>query len=265
MVKSMRMVANNTILNYRLSGKTIRSEGKVVILLHGWGRTLEDFDELSQRLAAEIPDATFIQIDLPGFGESPLAKTEGFSLTDYCATLRSILDKMEIGRVVLVGHSLGGRIAMRFAALHPERVDKLILISAAGILSRSIRTFLLGLGRRLFQTVFCAVGDFGPMLRLKNLLGATFGSKDYQTSHGALRETLKKVLAEDLRPDAARIKIPTLLIWGAQDQITPLRDGQEYQGLIRGSRLEILDGGHFAFLEHPEECVQRIASFLQDR
>jgi pimeloyl-ACP methyl ester carboxylesterase len=111
--------------------------------------------------------------------------------------------------------------------------------------------------------VFFAVRDFVFILRLKNLFGAIFGSRDYQAAHGALRETLKRVLAEDLRPDAKKISAPTLLLWGKNDQITPLRDATEYHALIKGSRLEILDGGHFIFLDRPEKCADSIASFLK--
>ena len=272
----MLMAANNTVLNYRMFGRPIGGENGVIVFLHGWGRTLDDFNDLKNHLTQALPQAptpkslvsgqaVFLALDLPGFGGSPLAKADGFSLDDYCITLRAFFEKLELGHVVLIGHSLGGRIAIKFAARHPERVEKLVLISAAGIPYRSLRTFLLGLGRRLFQTVFYAFGDLKSIVRFRNLFGAIFGSKDYQISHGALRDTLKKVLAEDLRPDAAKIKVPTLLLWGARDQITPLRDGQEYHTLIRGSRLEVLDSGHFVFLEHPEECARRIASFLQNR
>ncbi len=261
----MQILIGNQPLRIEVTGKAVGSTAPAVVFMHGWGRTGDDFEDLASRLVIDFPEYEFLRLDLPGFGGSPFAKPDGFSLDDYCITLLAFFEKLELGRVIIIGHSLGGRIAIKFAARHPERVEKLVLISAAGIPYRSLRTFLLGLGRRLFQTVFYAFGDLKSIVRFRNLFGAIFGSKDYQISHGALRDTLKKVLAEDLRPDAAKIKVPTLLLWGARDQITPLRDGQEYHTLIRGSRLEVLDSGHFVFLEHPEECARRIASFLQNR
>ncbi|TSD02788.1 MAG: hydrolase [Parcubacteria group bacterium Greene0714_36] len=259
----MRILAHGSILNINLSGAPLAEAGRVVLLLHGWGRSLDDFGDLASRLASAFPDTAFLSMDLPGFGGSPLAKDTGFSLADYCAVIRSVFDKMDVGRAVLIGHSLGGRIAIKFAALHPDRVERMALISAAGIPARSFRLTLLRIGRGLFKTVFFAARDFKYILRLKNLLGAIFGSKDYQTARGALYETLKKVLAEDLRDDAKKISIPTLLVWGKNDQITPPRDAAEYHALIKGSRLEMLDGGHFAFLEYPAQCASIIVSFLR--
>lgn len=260
----MRILAGDQPLRIEIKGGPIGQATCAVALLHGWGRSGGDFDELVSRLALHFPACAFLQVDLPGFGGSPLRRQDGLSLDDYCTTLAELFKKIEVTRVTLIGHSLGGRIAMKFVALHPERVEKLVLISAAGIPFRSMWTLLLALGRKLFQTALYAFGDFGPMLRLKNLLGATLGSRDYRTSHGALRETLKKVLAEDLRGDAKKISVPTLLLWGKNDQITPPRDGAEYHSLIKGSRLEMLDGGHFVFLEKPEESAAAVASFLQN-
>ncbi len=258
------IIVNGTILAYRVAGERLDAARRVLVFLHGWGRTRDDFDDLVGRLFPHFSDCAFLQLDLPGFGGSPLTRPDGLSLDDYCNILKDFFHKLGLARVTLIGHSLGGRITIKFAALYPDLVEKLILISAAGIRPRSFRRTLLGAGRALFKTVFFAVRDFTFILRLKNLLGAAFGSRDYQTAHEALRETLKKVLAEDLRQDAKKISAPTLLVWGAQDQITPLRDCEEYHSLIRGSQLEVLDGGHFAFLQNPGKCAELIASFLQN-
>ena len=260
----MHIIVNNTLINYNLSGKPVGVSGSVIVFLHGWGRTMEDFDDLAARLAAYFPQFSFLQMDLPGFGGSPLARQDGLSLDDYCTTLSALFEKLGCGRVILIGHSLGGRIAVKFAMLYPDQVEKLVLISAAGIRRRSPRLILLRVARSLFNTMFFAVRDFVFILRLKNLFGAAFGSRDYQVSHGALRETLKRVLAEDLRPDAKKISAPTLLLWGKNDRIAPPRDAAEYHALIKDSRLEILNGGHFIFLQKPEKCTDSIASFLKN-
>ncbi|MFY9463162.1 MAG: alpha/beta hydrolase [Candidatus Sungiibacteriota bacterium] len=261
----MQILAGDSIVNINLSGAPVASASRVIIFLHGWGRAMDDFNELKNRMAEQMPNTAFLQMDLLGFGGSPLHQEKGLSLDDYCAVLRDLMDKIGISRAALVGHSLGGRIGIKFAAQYPNRVEKLVLISAAGIPAQSFRITLLALGRTFFNTIFYALRGFSLILRLKNLLGAIFGSRDYHISRGALRETLKKVLGEDLRSDAARISAPALLIWGSRDQITPLRDGEEYHALIKGSRLEILSGGHFVFLEKPEPCADAIALFLQDR
>ena len=260
----MRILVHDSVFNIDFSGLPLGSADRVIVFLHGWGRTGADFNDLASRLARDFPAYALIQLDLPGFGGSPLVRTGGLSLADYSALLRALLEKLGVARISIVGHSLGGRIAIKFAALYPDCVQKLILISAAGIPPQSFRLKTLVAGRAAFRTIFYSMRDFAYILRLKNLLGAIFGSRDYQVTHGPLRETLKKVLAEDLRPDAAKITVPALIIWGANDRITPLRDGREYHALIKKSRLEILDGGHFAFMEKPDECGRLIRLFLQD-
>lgn len=259
------MLAGNTPVHYARTGAA-GANAPAVLLLHGWARTLKDFDGLAGRLAAVFPGHAFLQIDLPGFGASPLQAAAGYNLDDYCTTLRLFMEKVGVARAVLIGHSLGGRIAVKFAASYPDRVEKLVLIASAGIPPQSWRLTLLGAGRIFFKTVFWAFRDFAFILRLENLLGAIFGGPDYRATatYRPLRETLKKVLAEDLRPDAAQISAPTLLLWGRNDQITPLADGEKYHALIRGSRMAIMEGGHFAFLECQEESAREIISFLQD-
>lgn len=260
----MQILVGNQPLRIEIKGRPVGSATSAIALLHGWGRAGDDFDELIALLRPQFPEWTFLQLDLPGFGGSPLAREDGFSLQDYCTTLAALFKKLGPGRVTLIGHSLGGRIAIKFAAQFPDQVERLVLISAAGIRRRSLQRTLLGIARSLFNTTFFAVRDFVFILRLKNLFGAVFGSRDYQVAHKALRETLKKVLADDLRSDAKKISAPTLLLWGKNDQITPPRDAAEYHALIKGSRLEMLDGGHFIFLERPEECTAHIASFLRN-
>lgn len=258
----MQILIGKQLLHLKTDARLLGSAERTVVFLHGWGRTGDDFDRLVARLTPQFPATAFIQMDLPGFGGSPMVRQDGLSIEDYSAILKDLFDKLGVPRATLVGHSLGGRIAIKFAARFPERVEKLVLISAAGLPRRTLSLFLIRLARSLFNTAFSAVRDFAYILRLKNLLGATFGSRDYRVARGALRETLKKVLAEDLRPDAKKISAPALLLWGKDDRITPLRDAAEYHSLIRGSQLELLDGGHFVFLEKPEECAAQIISFL---
>lgn len=260
----MQILVGNQPLHIEIKGEPVGSATSAIALLHGWGRAGDDFDKLVALLRPQFPEWTFLQVDLPGFGGSPLARQDGLSLDDYCTTLEALFKKLGPGRVTLIGHSLGGRIAIKFAALHPDRVERLVLISAAGIHRRSPRLILLRIARSLFNTIFFTIHDFVFILRLKNLFGAIFGSRDYQVAHKALRETLKNVLAEDLRDAAKKISVPTLLLWGKNDQITPPRDAAEYHALIKGSRLKMLDGGHFIFLERTEECNDSIASFLKN-
>lgn len=274
----MQILVGNTIVKYALAGAPLAPGSTVLVFLHGWGRTMEDFDALREVLTRRLPAATFLQLDAPGFGGSPLPERRGaerpggprlagrgFSLTDYATVLGNLLGKLGIARATLVGHSFGAAIALTYASRFPASVEKLVLVSAAGIRRKGFRHWLLAAGRFLFRSIFFVFRDFRFTLRLKNLLGTFFANEDYRPTRGVLRDTFKKVVAEDLRAVAGRIEMPTLLIWGTRDAETPLSHGRTYHALIRGSRLEVLDCGHFPILEKPSECAQLIASFLEHR
>lgn len=272
----MQILVGNTIVNCALTGAPLKPGSPVLVFLHGWGRTMEDFHTLRGELMRRLAAATFLQLDSPGFGGSPLPEGQGaerplkprgagqgFSLADYAAVLGGLLEKLAIPRATLIGHSFGGAIAVKFASSFPASIDTLVLISASGIRRRSLPHWLLAAGRFLFRGIFFAFRDFRFTLRLKNMFGTFFGSADYRPTKGVLRDTFKKVVAEDLRALAGRIERPTLLIWGARDAETPLLDGHTYHTHIRESRLEVLDCGHFPMLEDPAECARLIASFLE--
>lgn len=259
----MQILARDSIVNCVSHFSVKGGQQPVVVFLHGWGRTLDDFDNIRERLSRSLSGAGFLQIDLPGFGGSPLRDEKGFFLNDYVSILKSLFEKLAIGRVVLVGHSFGGRVAIKFAAVFPEKVSRVVLIASAGIPQKSVRTHLLYIGRGIFRSIFFAFENLPFIFKLKNLLGAFFGSPDYRQTSGALRATFQKTFDEDLRPHAARIKAPTLIIWGRNDRETPLEDGEEFGAIITNSRLEVLEGGHFVFLDKPAETAGLIASFLK--
>lgn len=261
----MHILAKNAIIEYLISGASIGSGGKTVVFLPGWGRIKEDFGSLARLLKARLADASFVQIDLPGFGGSAMPTDAGLGITDYVDILYDFFQKLGVERVVLIGHSFGAKIAIAYASRHPERVEKLVLIAAAGLSRKSVRAriarFLASVGR----IIGSGFQDAAGLRRVRHLAQKFFAGSDYRISPAPLRETLKKNFAYDIRPDAGRVAAPTLLVWGKDDVITPLRDGRLYHSLIRNSRLEILpDCGHFPFLKHPEKCAELIASFLVD-
>lgn len=262
-IEYMQIQVGEDIISYRLSGLPLELDRLVVVLLHGWGRSKEDFDQLTADLAAGGLRAAFLQVDLPGFGGSTLRTADGYSLDDYCQSLEHLFEKLNVKRAVLIGHSFGGRIAIKLAATHPQRVEQLVLIAAAGIPRRSLWLKLIAVGVLLWKLATAGLRDTRLIRRLTYTLTPFVASEDYRTAPPQLRETLKKIIREDLRPAATLIRAPTLLIWSREDEVTPLAVGQAYQALIGNSRLEIIEGvGHFPFLKHPDKCSRIIASFL---
>ncbi len=259
----MQILAHNAIIEYALSGTPIESASRVIVFLPGWGRTKSDFDPLGKMLEERVPETAIVQLDLPGFGGSPMPTSAGVNIPEYVEILDGFFQKLGIRNTVLVGHSFGAKIAVAYAARHSENVEKLVLISAAGVSKKMLRARIARLLSSIGRLMSAGFQDAVLLRRTRHLARRFFAGSDYRLSPPFLRETLKKNFAYDITPDATRVKTPTLLVWGKDDVITPLRDGTRYQSLIRDSRLEALTGcGHFPFLKYPEKCADLIASFL---
>jgi pimeloyl-ACP methyl ester carboxylesterase len=231
--------------------------GPPVLVLHGWGAKIEAVDPIVRGLASQL---TVTAVDLPGFGETALPPAP-WGVADYADWTRELMDVLGLERPSIVGHSNGGRIAIHLASHHPERVDKLILVDSAGIRPRR--------GLRYYRRVALAktakhaarfLGPPGRALR-KRVLART-ASSDYANA-GPLRPTFVKLVNEDLTPLLGQIRASTLLIWGDQDDATPLSDGQMMERLIPDSGLVILKGaGHFSYLDQPQRFGRVAVHFL---
>lgn len=242
-------------------------EGTPLLLLHGWGNSSLTLEPLAGALA-DLRHT--IVPDLPGFGRSERPKpAEGWDTAAYAAWALALLDKLDLPRVDLLGHSHGGRIAINIAANQPERVGKLILVGAAGLpqyappaarLKRAGRALLLRTMHRAAERGL--LGAEG--METARALSERFASPDYRAA-GALRPTMARVLADDLTALLPRIVAPTLLIWGTRDDETPLELGLRMERLIRGARLLIVpEAGHHVFIDRPEVVIAAGRAFLAE-
>lgn len=231
-------------------------KGKNLIMLHGWGQDVSTFWGVAEQLKS---DFTIWLIDLPGFGRSEAPK-HPFTVLDYAEIIEQLIKKNKIKVPILLGHSLGGRIAIKLAS-HPGGViSKLILEDAAGIKpKRDVLKFLIYPLSKL-------VHFFPNWLNLKEKLRHYFYKSieaDYINA-GSLKETLTNILQEDLTADLPKIKADTLLIWGEKDptQEASLKNGKKMYQLIKNSRIEVLeDVGHFPHLEKSELFVYWVKQF----
>lgn len=229
-------------------------------MLHGWGGDVSSFWKAAELLKE---DFTVWLLDLPGFGRSDVPK-KAFTVSDYAEIIAQFIKKNKIRDLVLLGHSLGGRIAIKLAASeksHPGGgISKLILEDAAGIKPK--RDIL-----KYFIYPFAKILRFLPnFLNLKNRLRHGFYKSleaDYINAD-PLKETLTNILEEDLTPDLPKIKTDTLLIWGEKDptQEASLKNGKKMYQLIPNARLEIIDDvGHFPHLENPAMFIYWVKQF----
>jgi pimeloyl-ACP methyl ester carboxylesterase len=236
----------------------IRGEGpRAVLVLHGWGASIEAAYPIVAGLA---PVARVHALDLPGFGQSALPP-EPWGVPEYQAFVAAYMDAVGLEQATIVGHSNGGRIAIRMAATEPERVAKLVLVDAAGV--RPKRTFrwyrrvaMAKLGKRAARHLGA------PGERLREALVGRAASADYAAA-GELRPTLVKLVNADLRPYMPRIAAPTLLVWGADDTDTPVAMAQEMERLIPDAGLVVLQGaGHYSYLDQPARFARIVSHFV---
>lgn len=250
----MNVVVDNLLVRYELAGK-----GKLVLLLHGWGDTGAGLQGLQKQLAGGY---RVLALDLPGFGSSQ-APAGVWDLDNYALFVAHLLDKLGLDNpYAVIGHSNGGALAIRALGLGLLKPKKLVLLAASGIRTgNSAKRFILKIIAKTgnLATIWMP-GRYRQALR-KSLYGAA-GSDMLVVPQ--LQETFKKTVRQDVQADAAGIKIPALLIYGESDRAVPLADGQKYNELIKGSKLEVLkDTGHFVHTERPEETLKLIEAFLR--
>lgn len=237
-------------------------DGAPLLLLHGWGASSELFKPLQPLLG----DARRLIVpDLPGFGRTP-APAVGWGVSDYAAWTLRLLDRLGVSRCDVVGHSNGGRIALVLAAKHPDRIGKIVLTASAGIRPShglrhrwKVRTYK---GLRLASRARVLPGE---ARRWAARRADQRGSDDYRASSGVMRETLVRVVNDDLRPLLPTIRGPVLLIWGEHDAETPMSDARVMERLIPDCGLVVFEGaGHFAYLEQPGRFSHIVDVFLSD-
>ena len=232
--------------------------GPEVLVLHGWGASIEAVQSIIAGLA---PTCAVHAADLPGFGQTG-PPPEPWGVQQYSAWTEALIAALGLRRPSIVGHSHGGRTAIHLAAHHPELVDKLVLVDAAGIRARrTLRWYRRVAMAKLAKHVLRRLGPPGRALA-QRVVGRA-ASADYATSAPVMRPTFVRLVNEDLTPLLGEIRAPTLLIWGEHDDSTPVSDGQTMERLIPDAGLVVFEGaGHFAYADQPQRFTRVAAHFL---
>ena len=223
-----------------------------IVFLHGWGANKNSFIWLKDNFS----DKSLIFVDFPGFGDSPEPENP-YYVSDYVKILKEILDNYEIKCLILVGHSFGGRVAIKFSFLYQNEYEKfkVCLVDSAGILPKRGIKFYYNYHKFKFYKKF-----FPNSKKIKN-----FGSSDYRKLSNIMKQTFIRIVNEDLSFYAKHINAKTLIIWGKKDKETKLYMAKKLKKLIKNSKLVVFkDAGHFSYLDKPLDFTLLLDSFIKD-
>lgn len=233
-----------------------------IIILHGWGLSREKFAPLGELL--EKKGYTVFTPDLPGFGKST-PPPRPYHLSDYADFLRDYMRKNSIVNPVLIGHSFGGRVSLKYQMLFPKTINALILTGTPGYTPVP--------RKKLFIFVAIAkIGKFFLSLPVLNLLQENIrrwyyyvvGARDYYRAQGVMREVFKNIVQEDLASTMTTIVVPCALVWGEDDVITPVWIAKRMNTIIKGSKLIVIpEADHGVSYKSPERFVSAIGDFLK--
>lgn len=251
----MQTIITNHLVNYQDQGK-----GPVIVLLHGWGASLDNMSELTAALAKQY---RVISFDFPGFGASEHPGA-AWGVREYTEFTRDVLEKLGVHDVyAVIGHSFGGRVIIKGVSEGILLPQKVVLIGSAGVKHAD----------SLKNTTYKVVAKTGKaLLRIPGLkklaapakrkLYESAGSSDYIQS-GAMKDIFIKTITEDLSDDARKLSMPVLLIWGGQDVEAPVADGRFFHSVMKQSEMHIIpDAGHFVHNEYPKEVAAWVEEFL---
>lgn len=239
----MKINIKDVDINYIQYGK-----GKDIILLHGWGQNIEMMKPLGDGFSN---DHRITIIDFPGFGESDEPKT-AWNIGDYSEMLEQLIKALKIKKPIIMGHSFGGRVAIRYSS--NNNIEKLILFG-----SPCIR-----LQKKLSLKVKILKGlkKLPCMDKIGEKMKKYIGSRDYKAASPIMRKILVNTVNEDLSNYAKQIEEPTLLIWGEADSEAPLEEAKMLENLMIDAGLIVLPGTHYAYLENLGQVINIIKSFI---
>ena len=216
--------------------------------------------------------------ELPGHGgSSPIPAAP--NLDEFADRVHLVCEREGMLPAAFVGHSMGALVALRLALRHPEAVSALVLAGAAGISSATRRAEVglavlgfLGPGRRvapfrhaiarstLLRRLILTRWEVSDPLSLSDL--AVDGMLGPYALHSDTASAAKALVRDDPRGDLARVRCPSLVLWGARDRMVPLEDAVAYARGLRAPLRTIADCGHLLIGERPDACVQAIEEFL---
>lgn len=242
-----------------------------VVMLHGFASSLHTWEPWAQTLSS---DYRVIRFDLPGAGLSGSDPANDYTDARSLHILTGLLDKLDISSASITGNSIGGRIAWKFAADQPARVDKLILIAPDGFESTGFEY-----GKKPDVPSMLKLMRYAlPASVLRMSLAPAYANPKALTHEvvtryhdlllapgvrEALMTRMEQTILENPVPNLRRIEAPTLLLWGEHDAMIPIANAQDYVRALKQSALIALPGlGHVPHEEDPARSLEPVVAFL---
>jgi len=236
-------------LNY-----TVKGTGKSIVLLHGWAKTasIESLTKLQEELSRK--GFKVWNIELPGFGVSENAP-DVWCTPDFAKLIADFIDNEVKVPYTLFGHSFGGSLTAYIAANLEPKPEKIILCSSAGLRYKTLKA-------RLVLPVAKMGKKFLSENAKKKIYYHLIRERDYVDTKDK-KEQFVRITNYDLTDIFRKIEIPTLIVWGRSDKITPLKMAYKIRSLIPKSKLKIVEGRHGIPITQPEEIANLITEFAK--
>lgn len=217
-------------------------------IIHGWTCNAHGWDDTIAELEKSGIKVKFLKV--PGLTD-PSSKV--FTISDYVAWAA---ENIPTGATAL-GHSNGGRILMNLAIRHPKKLKHLILLSSAGVYAPSKKT-------KILRPITKALAPLKKIPLARKLLHKAIGANDYAGAPENMKKTLTHMLDSDKHLDVSRVQVPTSILWGAEDTVTPPWQARCIHEAIKGSTLKIIpDWPHAPYLKHPKSLAREIEKVLK--
>jgi pimeloyl-ACP methyl ester carboxylesterase len=233
-----------------------------IVILHGWGLSASTFAPL----IAELRRHGFPvwAPDLPGFGNSKIPQ-KPLQLSDYVEFLSDYLRSEHIVNPIFIAQSFGGRVALKYQAAYPKNIRALVLTGTPGFTPVSKKRLVLFVTIAKIGRLFFLI-PFTSFLRdkVRSWYYYVVGARDYYRAEGAMRDTFKRIVREELVSSMKKVKVPTLLVWGADDIIVPIPIAKKMKETIAAAQLIVLpNSGHGVSYKNPKLFYDAIAPWLQ--
>lgn len=233
-----------------------------ILILHGWGLSGNKYAE-TQKLLEEKGYKVYAP-DLPGFGYVEMLNGS-MVLDDYVFFVKKFIEREKLKKVILIGHSFGGRVSVKFAVKYPEMVEKLILTGAPLLRPK------LGFKKYVISKTALLLGfvkNYLPLSvtqMLRKLIYRFIGEYDYLKAD-KMKSTFVNVINEDLVDVIKNIDIPTLLIWGKNDKLVKIEIANKAHKFIKKSKLEIIENeGHALPYKSPKIFSTLVINFIKNK